>query len=129
MEFKEGMEVAYTTSRNYCSGCFIKFSKIAKIFKNGSCQLEDGQKFGKNGNMIKSPTNNYPSGYLVNVSTAREIITRENKERTTREIVTNLLDAIKSKRATYHNIYFLSEEILTDMEMLTNKIKEMKKEI
>jgi len=128
MELKEGMEIAYNTSYNHHSGCFLKFSKVEKIFKNGSCRLEDGNKFGKNTNMIKTKTNQYPSGYLVDVESARNTILKENEIKSVRNIVANLEDAIKSKRATYHNIYFIEPEILEDMVALTAKLKEKKDE-
>ena len=123
MELKEGTPIAYNTSTNYHSGCFMRFSKVEKVFKNGQILLENGYKFNKYGKMIKSSATKFPSGYLVDIESANETIKKENEIKEVRLIVSDLLDAINSKRASYHNIYWISPECLQDMVSLTEKLK------
>jgi hypothetical protein len=107
-----GQEIAINTSRNYFSGTFLKFSTIKKITKTGIATLENGWRFNKYGDELKSPANPYPSGYLVPVEAAQSVINREKATRERKAKIQRIKDkADRMADETLDKIIALIEEV------------------
>jgi hypothetical protein len=89
-----GQEVAYNTSRNYFSSCFIRFGKIKKITKTGIITLENGARFNSFGKELKSDHNSFPSSNLVDISQAKKMIERQEIQNNSRKKIQELKDKL-----------------------------------
>lgn len=114
--YSVGEKVAYNTSRNYYSACFIRFSTVSKILKT-KIELVDGKTFS----LItgKELTKDYSSSYLVDYKQAKKIIANEKAKSKVSAVVEKLIGTLQRKR-NYSGGYHLSSDEIRAINHLNN---------
>ncbi len=117
-QYQAGQEVAYNTSPNYFSGCFLRFGKVAKVTASGQVILENGTKFSNRGRELKTKKTSYPTAYLVDLDQAKNVIAMERDSSKRKIKVRKLEEAIKARRTGNGSYPRITEHALELMDQL-----------
>jgi hypothetical protein len=121
--YSVGEKIAYNTSRNYYSACFIRFSTVSKILKT-KIELADGNIFS----LVtgKELAKDYSSSYLVDYKQAKKIVANEKAKNRVGGVVEKLVSILQRKR-NYSGGYPLSSDEIRAINHLNNLLEKKEK--
>ena len=118
MELKINDKVGYNSSKHYFSSNFCKIHSVTKITPTGIATLDNGYRFNKYGEELKSKENDYPCGYLVELKVAESMMARE-AEALRKSKTINEFKAALAQHKCGNGSYDLSEKALRRIKTLT----------
>ena len=120
--YKVGDKVGYNSSRNYFSSTFCTIKTVAKVTPTGIIILDNGYRFNKYGDELKSVKNNYPAGYLVDPGAVETMFKREKRSMDAGNAVKNLQHALNQSRCG-NGSYVLTDDEVKAINQLTELLK------